>query len=195
MINHYNHPAGLRGLCQRGSWSGVTEKLTQPGNLFDAKIVRVRMFEERSLCSHDKNRLIPAVILYLADVTDEFYRVRPAEITRELACEKAFVEQIKIVAEVCTHSFSMAVAPVRDCIALLTVKRLRRCEDFGRRLLIAAKVKANAVQVGWSSKSICQLDPRRKRTVEVLSMSSIDALLSAGFTRQTFSSSQAALLL
>ena len=78
MIDHHHHPAGLGWLFRGDGWTGLVEKLPQPGDLFDAEFVGVRMFEESPLCANREDELITSVRFYFSDSTNEIDCVRPA---------------------------------------------------------------------------------------------------------------------
>ena len=92
VIHNDHHPAGLRRLPGWELWSGIPEKLTQPGDFFDTEFVSLRMLEERSLCADGEDKLIVAVGMHFADLSDQFYGVSPTQISRQLAREEARVE-------------------------------------------------------------------------------------------------------
>jgi len=92
MINHHNHPAGLRWFLRCECRTGLSQKLPQPGDFVDAEVVSVRMLEESSLRAHRKDKLITAMGLHIADLTDQLDSVSPTQTSRQLSGEEACME-------------------------------------------------------------------------------------------------------
>jgi hypothetical protein len=120
MVDHNDHPTGLRRSLSYQFWSRIAKKLSQASHFLDPEVVCVRVLEERSLLADSEDELIASVPMNLTNPTDEVNSVRPAQIPRQFPSKQAGVDQVEIVTDMCSHPLSMSPATHRNCIGLLT---------------------------------------------------------------------------
>jgi hypothetical protein len=124
VIDHNDHPTWLRRLFSAQFRACIAKKFSQARNIFDTKVMRMRVLEEGSLGTDGENELITSMGLDFAEPPDEVHGIGPTQIPGQFSHEKAGVKQVEIVAYMCTHSSSMSSAKRQSCIDLLT-KRFR----------------------------------------------------------------------
>ncbi len=87
VVDDDNHPAVLCRFFHLPITSGFFQKLAQSRNFLHAKVVGIRPLEKYAFATDAEREFIVSMRLDLTQMLNQFYRLAPAEIMRQLAVE------------------------------------------------------------------------------------------------------------
>jgi hypothetical protein len=116
------------------------QKLAQTRNLLNPEFMVVRFLEEGSLRSNDEGEFVAPMRFRDAEMLNQFNRLAPAQIARQLAVQKTLMQQIEIVTTMFTHLIRIAFLTRIVCSSLLI--RLRHAVPEG--LFVASPLRSRS---------------------------------------------------
>ena len=119
VIDHDDDAVRLGGLTGVAVRAGLFQELTQPLNFLHIEFMAVRFLKERSLCANDKGEFIASMRFRGAKMLNQFNRLVPAQIARQLAVQKTPMQHIEIVSNMFTHLSRIVLLASKICSSLL----------------------------------------------------------------------------
>src|ERR1700677_3473995 len=119
VIDHGDDAVGLGGLTDVAVRAGLFQELTQARNFLNIEFMAVRFLKEGSLCTNHKGEFIASMRFRGAKMLNQFNRLVPTQIARQLAVQKTPMQQIEIVTNMFTHLSRIILLAGKICSSLL----------------------------------------------------------------------------
>jgi hypothetical protein len=99
MIDYNDHASGVTGFARFNMKSSFVQKLSKPGDFLRSQLPMIRAREEGALRSEREYKLVSAVRLDVADLTDQFNDVAEPKVPRQLPGKETSEERRFLVVD------------------------------------------------------------------------------------------------